>query len=183
MRLFVALELPGDVREALAAWTRAAAAGDPALRSVSAEALHVTLAFLGERDAEEVPRLSEAVRGAPGPGCDEVGALSTGGVVWLAPRRPHVLTVAVEDGDGALERLHGAVWERLEALGHQRERRAWRPHVTVARVRHGARPARLELPEPPRLHFAGDALTLFCSHHGGGPARYEALERASVRAA
>lgn len=183
MRCFVALELPGDVRDALAAWTRAAAAGERALRPIGAEALHVTLAFLGERDAADIPALSEAVRCAAGPGRTEVGALSTGAVLWLAPRHPHVLTVAVDDGDGALERLHGAVWERLEALGHRREHREWRPHVTVARVRHGALPARLELPPPPRLDFAGEALTLFRSHLSSGPARYEALARASLHPA
>ena len=47
---------------------------------------------------------------------------------------------------------------------------------TVARVRRGKRPGR-SLPDPPRATFAAEAVTLFRSHLGGGPARYEALER------
>ena len=57
--------------------------------------------------------------------------------------------------------------------------RPFRPHVTVARVRRGPRPSR-DLPDPPRATFAGEAVTLFRSHLGRGPARYEALERVEL---
>ena len=65
--------------------------------------------------------------------------LALGGALWLAPRRPHVLTVAVEDADGALAALQARVVEALaEAAGRDEpERRPFRPHVTVARVRRG----------------------------------------------
>ncbi len=52
-RLFVALDLPEDAREALAAWGGEVAAPDGAerrLRLIPADALHVTLCFLGWRD-------------------------------------------------------------------------------------------------------------------------------------
>jgi len=48
-RLFVALELPEDVRVALVAWRPR----DGGLRPVAAESLHVTLAFLGWREAAD----------------------------------------------------------------------------------------------------------------------------------
>jgi 2'-5' RNA ligase len=47
VRLFVALELPGGVRDALAAWATQVTGGDEALRAVAPGALHLTLAFLG----------------------------------------------------------------------------------------------------------------------------------------
>jgi hypothetical protein len=47
-------------------------------------------------------------------------------------------------------------------------------------VRHGAAPRRGGLPDPPRASFAGEAVVLFRSYLGGGPARYEALERAAL---
>jgi 2'-5' RNA ligase len=67
-----------------------------------------------------------------------------------------------------------------DALGFEPERRRFRPHVTVARVRHGARPRRRGLPDTPEASFAGEALTLYRSYLGGGPARYEALERVGL---
>jgi 2'-5' RNA ligase len=177
-RLFAALELPADVRGALGAFGRAAADGDFALRAVSDDALHVTLAFLGHRPLDDIPFASEAVRSAvAGP----VAALSLGEPLWLAPRRPHVLTVEVVDGDGALVALQERVVTALvDAVDYTPDRRRFRPHVTVARVRHGAAPRRRGLPEGPRAEFAGAAVALYRSWLGGGPARYEPLDRVGL---
>ncbi len=70
MRLFVALEPPVEVRDALVEWARAAVGGDPELRLVERDALHLTLAFLGERpDADAAllaPKLARVLgRGQP----------------------------------------------------------------------------------------------------------------------
>jgi 2'-5' RNA ligase len=102
-RLFVALEIPAAPREALAAWGRACAERDPALRAVPAEALHLTLHFLGVRPEEEIEALCAAVAGAVTSAAPCRGELA--GPLWLAPRRPHVLTCAVGDVDGAVAAL------------------------------------------------------------------------------
>jgi RNA 2',3'-cyclic 3'-phosphodiesterase len=178
-RLFAALELPEAVRADLAAFGRRAAAADFALRAVGEGSLHLTLAFLGHRGLDEVDPARAAVR--------EVRAsaprLALGDPQWLAPRRPHVLTVALQD-DGALAALHAQVVERLEdALPTWRpDERPFRPHVTVARVRRGARPRRSGLPDAPHGDFSAGSVVLFRSHLGGGPARYEALERVALGA-
>jgi len=96
-RLFAALELPAPVRDALGAFGRAAAADDFALRAVRDDALHVTLAFLGHRALDDIDPAREAVREVAVP----VPDLALGDALWLAPRRPHVLTVPSE---GALVR-------------------------------------------------------------------------------
>jgi RNA 2',3'-cyclic 3'-phosphodiesterase len=178
-RLFVALELPAAVRERLARFGDAAAEHDFALRAVDGDALHVTLAFLGDLALEEIDPARAAVREA-GAGA-AAPPLALGEALWLAPRRPHVLTVALEDDLGALAALHAAVVERLAAaLPWEPETRRFRPHVTVARVRKGARPRTRGLPDAPRASFAGEAVVLFRSHLGRGPARYEALERVAL---
>lgn len=165
------------MRDALSAFGRAAAADDVALRVVAPDALHVTLAFLGHRALDEIEPAREALRGVAAP----VGALSLGEPLWLSPRRPHVLTVAVVDPDGALARLQEALTEALsDAVGFVPDRRAFRPHVTVARVRRGAVPRRGGLPEAPRAAFTGEALALYRSWLGSGPARYEPLERVAL---
>lgn len=164
-------------REALAAWARVAVGGDPALRLVDAASLHLTLAFLGPVEEEGAWPLRAAIRAAASERVPVPG-LSSAGVLWLAPRRPHVLTVAVEDAGGGLADLHARLWRELVELGFRREARTFRPHVTVARVRRGTRPARLELASPPATSFQGEAVSLMRSHLGGGrAARYEALER------
>jgi RNA 2',3'-cyclic 3'-phosphodiesterase len=178
-RLFAALELPAEVRSGLAAFGREAAAHDRALRPAREDALHLTLAFLGHRALDEIDPAREAVRGVAG---SPAPVLSLADPLWLAPRRPRVLTVGLEDDDGVLSALQAAVVERLaDALPWQPEKRPFRAHVTIARVRREWRPRVDHLPESPRATFTAEAVVLFRSHLGGrGPARYEALERAEL---
>jgi len=95
-----------------------------------------------------------------------------------------VLTVALEDADGALADLHATVVASLAAaLPWEPETRPFRPHVTVARVRRDWRPRVDDAPEAPAARFTADEVVLFRSHLGGrGPARYEALERVALGA-
>lgn len=176
-RLFVALELPDGVRADLARWGAACAAGDPALRAVRPEGLHLTLHFLGTRPEAEIPALATALRAVAGDGPAVAGRFA--GALWLAPRRPHVLTCAIEDVSGAMAGLHTALGPALSAAtdGWTPERRALRPHVTVARVRRGARPRPGSEPAPPPGAFACPAVTLLRSSLSPSGARYDALER------
>ena len=172
MRLFVALDLPCDVRVTLAAWADATA--PPAVRRVPAQNLHLTLAFLGSRDEED----AAAVGGLLAQVARPLPAQQTAGALWLPPRRPGVLTVALRPGD-ELAALQAALVAALAAaIGFQPERRAFRPHVTVGRVPRGTRiDARRPLePAAPELSFRAPALTLYRSHTGAGGARYEPLE-------
>jgi 2'-5' RNA ligase len=168
IRLFVAAELPGQVRDALAAWRPR----DDALRPVGVEGLHVTLCFLGWRDSEAVERIGAAVSECAAP----VGEVSVAEGLWLPPRRPRVLAVGLDDPSGRLGALaRSVVAAMVSAAGHEPEKRPFLPHVTVARVRRGARAPRGGLPPLPALRFVPTALTLFRSHLGSAGARYEAL--------
>ena len=174
MRLFVALELPDEVADVLAGWGRACAARDDALRPVGADALHLTLVFLGERPQDEVEPLRWALAAlAPVPGV----RVALGGAIWLAPARPHVLACAVEDPSGALADLRARVVAGLADAGSWApERRPFLAHVTVCRVRRG-RHAGGAVRGPGDRAFAPSSLTLMQSELGWGPPRYTALER------
>ena len=171
MRLFVGLELPAGVRTALAAWGDDVA---PAvMRRTAAENLHVTLAFLGSRTAQDAEAVAAVLDAVARP----VGELAVQCALWLPRKRPGVLTVALESGPD-LEALHGELAAALQAaVGFEPERRALRPHVTVARAPRGEHLYAIELPPPPRRSFAPAALVLYRSHTGGGGARYEELAR------
>lgn len=175
VRLFVALDLPEAPRRALAAFGATAAAADPALRAVRPEALHVTLCFLGARPEADVEMVGAVVRKSTR---GALGLLALGAPRWLAPRRPGVLAIELEDGTGALALLQTRLAGALAAGGwYAPERRAFLPHVTVARVRRGARPRPVLPPAPRTEGFAGTAVTLYASRLGPGGARYAALTR------
>jgi RNA 2',3'-cyclic 3'-phosphodiesterase len=173
LRLFAALELPEDVVAALERWGRACER--PGLRVLPRASLHVTLAFLGARPDEEAEAIGAAVTACAAP----VGGLAVGEVAWLG--RGTALAIDLVDGDGACGRLQACVSDALEALGaYEPEQRAFRPHVTVARVRKGSR-VRRAVPDPPALGpFGGAALTVFESHLSPKGARYSPMARADL---
>ena len=176
MRLFVALDLPADARAALAAWCEAAAPAG--VRRVPAVNLHVTLAFLGSCSHEQAAATGALLAGVAGP-LDE---LRTDGALWLPPRRPGVLSVALA-ADDALAALQADLVARLvDAIGFEPEQRRFRPHVTVGRVARGTPIDTRRALEPgvPELAFEAPAVTLYRSHTGAGGARYEPLVRAEL---
>jgi 2'-5' RNA ligase len=187
-RLFVAVDPPGDVREQLAAWARAALretsrrSGDSPPRILDAELLHVTLCFLGNRPTEQIEEIGAQLAACAGP----AGELSVGAPLWLPPRRPRTLAVELHDEHGRLASLQKSVAEAVAELGDSpraaeerpaapTKHRHFRPHVTVARMRSGTAPRERALPPTPALSFVPSELILYRSWLSPEGATYEAL--------
>ena len=175
-RLFVALDLPAPAREALAAFRDRAAPG--IWRPVADEALHVTLVFLGHRPLGVSEQVADVVRASAGPVAD----LALGAALLLPPRRARVLCGAVLDPDGTLGSLQARVSDGLAEAGvYVPEKRPFRAHATVARLRPRSRAPRSVEAAPEPVAFDGEALTLFESRLHPQGARYEPLERVLLR--
>jgi RNA 2',3'-cyclic 3'-phosphodiesterase len=179
VRLFVALELPAPVREALVQWRSAALGGNGGFRLIAADHLHVTLCFLGWRPVDDVTQILHA--------CGIVAErrpaeLTVRGAVWLPRRRPRVLAATLEDPGGGLTAMQAALSEALAEGGwYVPEKRPFLAHVTVARLGAGGRLRAFELPAPPPLRFGGSRVTLYRSRLGAGGARYEPLGTVELR--
>jgi 2'-5' RNA ligase len=169
VRLFVALDLPAPAREALAAFRDAAA--DPEVwRRLPESSFHVTLAFLGHRPDEDVERVVSALGALSLPA--EL-PLRLGPALLLPPRRARVLTVELS---GEVGPVQATVSDALEAIGvFTPERRPFRAHVTVARLRPGARAPRAVEGAPEPVAFGGGPIVLYRSRLGRGGASYEPL--------
>lgn len=148
-RLFVALDLPENLRSAIADWQRAELT-DPALRPVRPESLHMTLVFLGYRPEKEIDRIVAAAF--------DVEAIAPS--IELEPepigvprgKRPRLFALDAPS-EGAVA-LQAGVERRLVAgRFHKAEKRPFWPHLTVARVkpekRGGRKPALVESPPGP----------------------------------
>lgn len=136
-RLFVALDIPDELREGIAAWGRESLA-DPALRPVAPESLHVTLAFLGHRPEKEIEAIAGIVRERLGP------------APWVElldpeqrPPRGRARLYALPALSPGSEALQAGVAQGLAEGGfYEPEKRPFWPHVTVARVRPEGRGSR-----------------------------------------
>jgi 2'-5' RNA ligase len=168
IRLFVALRLPDETVERLSAWQHAELAGASDTRLVPPKNLHVTLAFLGSRSAENVDPILGLLRGIAS--AAERPLLAAG----RYRETRSVGMVRLEDENERATRLAGEVGEGLERLGvYERERRAWLPHVTVLRFR---RPPGLK-PSPPDLgRFSPSEVALYHSVLRPTGAQHEVVE-------
>lgn len=156
-RLFVALELPDRVREALGGWQREAIARDGALRAPPAGTLHVTLCFLGYLPERRIEEVAEVVRGLE---ARPVGMRFELEPVPVPPARPRLYAAGAPSSDA--DEVASELTARLEAARlHKPEKRPFWSHVTVARVRperappgsggrrRRGRPRRVETPPTP----------------------------------
>lgn len=133
MRLFLAINLPAEVRREVGAATAALRTCAPELAWVDDARLHFTLKFLGEQPAERVPELQAAIAGVAARHRELLMALSGVGA-FPNFRRARVVWMGVTN-EPRLELLHHDVETSCEKLGFEIEARPFRPHLTLARVK------------------------------------------------
>jgi 2'-5' RNA ligase len=130
MRVFIAIEVPGEIRQRLASIQDQLRPSSSAARWVSTDSIHITLKFLGE--------ISEDRR-------DDIDSALTG-LTWLpmsiavrgigffpGVRSPRILWAGVECP--TMEGLASEVDTRLVEAGFDSEKRAFRAHLTLARTK------------------------------------------------
>ncbi len=129
-RLFVALDLPSELRDGVVAWGRRELR-DPALRMVPPESLHITLVFLGYLPEKEIPRLGEIVGevGAPAP------ALRLGDPLAKPSLRRARVFALPADSPGTVALQNELEGKLVASRLYKPEKRLFWPHVTVARVK------------------------------------------------
>jgi 2'-5' RNA ligase len=169
IRLFCALRLPGDALDVLASWSEQHLSGG---RLVSRRNLHVTLAFLGSRPADEVPAVTSALAAAA------VGARDLRFAVRGYRETRSVGMVTFDDEGNRGRELAERLFDVLEGLGlYRREARPWLPHVTVLRFRE--RP-RLSPPPPDLPEFSPSDAAVYLSRLRSDGAQYEVLESVAL---
>lgn len=134
MRLFVAANLTGAVKEALAKvqHTLRSLSGD--VSWVRPENLHITLKFLGEVEGERL----EAVKGVIASsvaGCGPVLLSFAGLGAFPNLHTPRVIWAGVTEGFERLSFLQANLEEGFHSIGFPRETRPFTPHLTLGRVR------------------------------------------------
>ncbi len=180
MRLFVALEVPAELRGAIAERLAPAREAGPPARWVRDEGLHLTLVFLGETPETKLAsldaELTAAFAAAP------PLALRLGGIGSFPERRAaRVLWLGVA-ADQGLAPLQGAVAAACQtAAGVEPEARSFHAHVTLARCDPPWPPARVEALRAAfgdlGARFVVSEGILYQSRPGRGGARYSALAR------
>jgi len=144
VRIFVALDIPEEVRAALGALVARLRPVSRAVRWTRIEGVHVTLKFIGEVQPEKVEAIKASLAKIRFPGPTGAGS------AWSPPkciqmkfrgvgffpneRRPSVFWAGVTVG-AELGALAAAVEASLAPLDIVKEQRAFSPHLTLARFK------------------------------------------------
>ncbi|WP_426449044.1 RNA 2',3'-cyclic phosphodiesterase [Paenibacillus sp. S-38] len=178
LRLFVAVPLPGHLKEGLGNWMSGVKKTISFRKWVHPEDLHITLQFLGEVEGSRIPSIEKALEQAAAKSSSmrlQLGQTGTFG----RGSAPSILWVGLEGSLEALHSLHKQVELAMTDTGFPSEERKFKPHVTVARTYQGqgwdqAELGRCPLPEACLIPWQADRLVLYQSRLGARP-MYEPL--------
>lgn len=169
-RLFVAIRPPELIRDLLID----AMDDSPELRWVSDDNLHLTLRFIGEVERPQAEDIAAQLDRIRFPAFD----LKVAGVGQFAHRNGGALWAAVEP-QSDVAALASKVERACSAAGLEPERRAFHPHITIARWNRGSRSAVDGFLERNRGlasdPFTVDRFTLFESRLSRHGAHYDAV--------
>jgi RNA 2',3'-cyclic 3'-phosphodiesterase len=147
MRLFIALDIDGPIRDRITEFRDQMRQLAPDVRWVGAETFHVTLQFLGEtKKINEIRGALQQVKSPP------LQIAFSGAGFFPNPKGPRVFWVGI-DGDQRLQDLVTQIGGALAPLGFEREAGPFTPHLTLARSGSGRpRPVPGEHPAPGLQH-------------------------------
>lgn len=130
MRLFIAIDLPTEVRKKLDEIQRALRPKADSAKWVDPESIHITLKFLGEVPEKQLDDINAEMTGLSW----KPFTITVRGVGFFPGNRsPRVFWAGMEAPtmQGLAEQLDS----RMDRLGFEKEKRAFRPHITLARAR------------------------------------------------
>ncbi|MHC1624900.1 MAG: RNA 2',3'-cyclic phosphodiesterase [Methermicoccaceae archaeon] len=128
MRLFVAVQLPAIIRERIEELEELLPS--KGLKKVDPALAHMTLKFLGEVPDRQIDEVIDALRSVKLP---PFNAVVKGVGTFPSKKNIRVLWVGCT---GEFFSLAKQVEDTLEVVGFSRERKAFHPHITIARVKH-----------------------------------------------
>ena len=133
MRLFVAVDIPSDIKDALHKEAMRLKGRGIRASYPSKESYHITLKFLGEVEEGKVPNIVSALKGWSG-SVEPFRVRIKNKGVFPGLAQPRVVWCGVELTD-ELAKVQSLVEESMASLGFPKEKRDFHPHITLGRLK------------------------------------------------
>jgi 2'-5' RNA ligase len=134
IRAFIAISLPEAVLQAIAKAQETLKGSGLNIRWVRKEGMHLTLKFLGDIGGDDVERIHAAIERAT-KNFSPFALRGEGVGVFPDLRRPRVVWVGVTENVETLRALQRDLESQLNELGFPKEKRSFKGHLTVGRVK------------------------------------------------
>src|SRR5688572_27511877 len=183
MRLFLAIELPDDVRNHLLVARQRLETGLPKIAYTKPQNLHLTLKFLGDVDKKRVEGIVESLSKIS---TQRIELQASGIECFPARGAVRIVTAAMSGTIPPLRALVENIEQRCKFLGFEREQRAYKPHVTLGRARPVLSPKFRQLASDatvdlwPGPTFAPMEFVLMDSQLSAEGSKYTAVTRFSI---
>src|SRR3989344_3871475 len=133
IRAFIALELPVKIIDGLKKIQDELKDGTNKVAWAKPENIHLTLKFLGNTDIDKIDSIAGLLEGAAAKSCGfEISVKGVG--TFPAAGNPRVIWVGIEENKDMLQ-LYNNIEEGLATLGVEKERRDFKPHLTLGRIK------------------------------------------------
>jgi len=134
MRFFIAIDISPSIKKEILRLTAILKKGDPDVKWVNENKIHITLKFLGNIEEKNIKPISEAIREI----CRKHNTFNvTFSELGAFPRiaKPKVLWLGIDKGSDFLTNLAKDIDSGLVNIGFKSEEREFKPHLTIGRVR------------------------------------------------
>ncbi len=134
IRTFIAVELPEEIHDKLQQIQNDFRASMPDVRWTKPGNIHLTLKFLGDVQLSRIDRITNSLMDIGGRFSPFTMSLASMGA-FPNPRKPRIVWVGVEKGADMLVEIANSIEASMKPLGFPKEKRPFRPHLTVGRIR------------------------------------------------
>ena len=136
MRSFIAINLPKETKEFLSRLQEKLKSAQADVKWVKPTNIHLTLKFLGEIDEELAGKIkdiiAEVCKGKKG---SEIILSYLGAFPDI--NQPRVVWIGISQGEQKIENIASELDQKINQLGIPKEKRSFRSHITLGRVRSG----------------------------------------------
>jgi len=180
MRLFVAIDPSAEQQEQLHRLQRDLSGSLDGVKWIPPAGLHLTLKFLGEQEQDLLPVIMEAMEEAApavAPFTLQFGRIG----VFPSPQRARVIWTGVTAGADEIDTLAHSLEAALVGKGFLAERRPFKAHLTLGRIRRPLPGQQLQPLLKARTSFTTkgapvQSMRLYQSHLSSRGAHYTALK-------
>ena len=134
MRLFIAVELPDEVKEKIAGLVSELKKEVAGVRWVEGKNLHLTLKFLGWVEDKKMGEVNALMERAA-KGCGGFKAKVEGAGSFPEGKPPRVIWVGFSEGSDKLKSLAEGIEKLFSHAGYRQEEKEFASHVTIGRVK------------------------------------------------
>jgi len=173
MRVFLALEIPTEVKDYLSNVSKEMAKTLPGVRWVKPEGRHITLWFFGETSEERVREIIDVIKTC-GPYTRARASLKNIDA-FPSKKRPRVIVATIDEGVDIIRSIYHDIGNRLASLGYEKEKRGFTPHITFGRMKIPAPVLERDIALPECPPFTIERIVLYKSILAREGATYEPL--------